>query len=154
MVLEGLDFRYEKNEEGKDCIKCIHYSRKGHRVKLFLSTLWMHKGKQEYNSTHSSLQLWMEECGQLHAVTINPGIGPWCQLNRRLGGPQSRLIIQIWNSENHVSWYILIIKTNEMHHFSNLFRYRTLHISDRFTVHHQTAIGIPIAVYTVLDSWW
>ena len=35
-----------------------------------------------------------------------------------------------------------------MHYFSNLFWYKTLHVSDRFTVHHQesstvcTAIGI------------
>jgi len=35
-----------------------------------------------------------------------------------------------------------------MHYFSNLFWYRTLHVSDRLTVHHQesstvyTAIGI------------
>jgi hypothetical protein len=35
-----------------------------------------------------------------------------------------------------------------MHYFSNLFWYRTLHVSDRFTVHYQesstlyTAIGI------------
>ena len=46
------------------------------------------------------------------------------------------------------SWLILIVKTNEMHYFSNLFCYRTLHVSDRFTVHHQesstvyTATGI------------
>ena len=39
-------------------------------------------------------------------------------------------------------------KTKEMHYFSNLFWNRTLHVSDRFTVHHQesstvyTAIGI------------
>jgi hypothetical protein len=39
-------------------------------------------------------------------------------------------------------------KTNEMHYFSNLFWYRTLHVSERVTVHHQesstvyTAIGI------------
>jgi len=39
-------------------------------------------------------------------------------------------------------------KTNEMYYFTNLFWYRTLHVSDRFTVHHQesstvyTAIGI------------
>jgi hypothetical protein len=71
-------------------------------------------------------------------------------------------------------------KSNEMH-FSNLFViwYRNLHASDRFIVHYQesstvyTAIGIchthpelasrqstqpvwqiPIAMYTVLDSWW
>jgi len=40
-----------------------------------------------------------------------------------------------------------------MHYFSNLFWYRTLHISDRFTVHHQesstayTAEGICHAGY-------
>jgi hypothetical protein len=39
-------------------------------------------------------------------------------------------------------------KTNETHYFTNLFWYRPLHISDRFSVHHQesrtvhTAIGI------------
>jgi hypothetical protein len=48
---------------------------------------------------------------------------------------------------------ILIIKINEMHYFSKLFWYRTLHVSDRFTVHHQesstvyTAIGICHASY-------
>ena len=58
-----------------------------------------------------------------------------------------------WNSEDRASWYILIIKTNEMHYFSNLFWCRTLHISDRSTVHHQesstvyTAIGICSIVY-------
>ena len=44
-----------------------------------------------------------------------------------------------------------------MHYFSNLFWYRTLHVSDRFTVHNQessTLWQIPIAVYKVLDSWW
>ena len=39
-------------------------------------------------------------------------------------------------------------KNSEMHYFSNLFWYGTLHVSYRFTVHHQesstayTAIGI------------
>jgi len=28
-------------------------------------------------------------------------------------------------------------KTNKMHYFSNLFSWRTLHVSHRFTVHHQ-----------------
>jgi len=28
---------------------------------------------------------------------------------------------QIWHSEDRVSWYILIIKANEMHYFSSLF---------------------------------
>ena len=32
---------------------------------------------------------------------------------------------------------ILIIRTNEMQYFSNLFWYWTLHVSDRFTVHYQ-----------------
>ena len=36
-------------------------------------------------------------------------------------------------------------KTNEMHYFTNLFRYRALHVSDRFTVHHQESS----TVYTV-----
>jgi len=33
--------------------------------------------------------------------------------------------------------FILIIKTNEIHYFSNLFWQTTLHVSDRLTVHHQ-----------------
>jgi hypothetical protein len=32
---------------------------------------------------------------------------------------------------------ILIIKTNKMHYFSNVLWYRTQHVSDRFTLHHQ-----------------
>jgi hypothetical protein len=49
-----------------------------------------------------------------------------------------------WNWSSHV---ILVIKTNEMHCFSNLFWYRTLRVSDRFSVHQEsstvyTAIGI------------
>jgi len=47
-----------------------------------------------------------------------------------------------------------IIKANEMHYFTNLFWQRTLHVSDRSTVHHQeylntvyTAIGICHASY-------
>jgi len=33
----------------------------------------------------------------------------------------------------------------------------TLHVSDRFSVHHQessTVCHVLITVYTVLDSWW
>ena len=33
-----------------------------------------------------------------------------------------------------------IIKTKEIHYFSHLFWYRTLHVSDGFTVHHQESI--------------
>ena len=40
----------------------------------------------------------------------------------------------IWHSEEHASWYILIITAYKMHYFSNLFWYRTLHTWCRFTV--------------------
>jgi len=59
--------------------------------------------------------------------------------------------------------FIFIIKDNVMHYFSNLFWWRTPHVSDRSTVHHQQlcwlsgsrqsvylAWQIPVAVYTVL----
>jgi len=45
-----------------------------------------------------------------------------------------------------------------MHYFSNLFCYKTLHVSDWFTVHHQesntvyTAIGICHASYVDLSA--
>ena len=41
---------------------------------------------------------------------------------------------------------ILLIKTNKMHYFSNLFWYRTLHDSDRFTVHHQESSTVNTAI--------
>jgi hypothetical protein len=41
---------------------------------------------------------------------------------------------------------ILIIKINEINYFSNLFWYRTLHVSDRFTVHHQEPSTSYIAI--------
>jgi hypothetical protein len=34
-----------------------------------------------------------------------------------------------------------------MHYFSNLFWYRTLHVSDMFTVHHESS-----AVYTAIHT--
>ena len=46
-------------------------------------------------------------------------------------------ICGIWRLEGRASWYILIINANEMHCFSTLFWPRTLHVSDRFSVHHQ-----------------
>jgi hypothetical protein len=55
---------------------------------------------------------------------------------------------QIWHSEDRGSWYILIIKPTRCTNFSNYFWNRTLHVSDRFSVHHQesstvyTATGI------------
>ena len=46
--------------------------------------------------------------------------------------------IEIWHSEDRASWYILTMKANEMHYFSNLFdKVITLHFSDMSTVHHQ-----------------
>jgi hypothetical protein len=45
-----------------------------------------------------------------------------------------------------------------MHYFSNLFWYRTLHVSDRFAVHYQesstvyTAIGIRNASYVTANE--
>jgi len=57
---------------------------------------------------------------------------------------------------------VFVIKTNEMHYFSNLFWYRTLHVSDRSTVHHQesstvyTAVGISHTGYAdclLARSW-
>jgi len=39
-----------------------------------------------------------------------------------------KLIIELWE-------WILIIKANNMHYFSTLFRYTILHVSDRLTVH-------------------
>jgi hypothetical protein len=44
----------------------------------------------------------------------------------------------IMHGMNNVKFsYIPIIKTKEMHYFSNVFLYRTLYVSDRSTVHHQ-----------------
>ena len=37
-------------------------------------------------------------------------------------------------------------KTNETHYFTNLFWYRTLHVSDRFTVHHQESSTVYKAI--------
>jgi hypothetical protein len=34
---------------------------------------------------------------------------------------QEKTKSQVWHSENRASWYILIIKANEMHYFSTLF---------------------------------
>ena len=35
-----------------------------------------------------------------------------------------------------------------MHYFSNLFWYRTLHVSDRSTVHHQESSTVYTAIHT------
>jgi len=62
-------------------------------------------------------------------------------------------IVTLWHSEDRTSWYILIMKAKKTHYFSTLFWYRTLHVSDRFTVHHQEsstackAIGFCHTIY-------
>ena len=62
--------------------------------------------------------------------------------------PHPPASFHFWHSQDRASLYILILKTNKMQHFSNLFLFRTLNYSDRFTVHNQesstvhTAIGI------------
>jgi len=54
----------------------------------------------------------------------------------------------LWHSEVRASWCILIIKPTRCANLSNLIWNRTLHVSVRFSVHHQesstvyTAIGI------------
>jgi hypothetical protein len=53
--------------------------------------------------------------------------------------------------KGNFSWFIFflgihIIKANEMHYFSNLFWYWTLHVSDRFTVYHQDCSSVYTAI--------
>jgi len=69
----------------------------------------------------------------------------------------------IWHSEDRASWYILIIKPTRCNYSQIYFWNRTLHVSDRFSVHHQESAckqsakpvwHIPIAECTVRDSWW
>jgi hypothetical protein len=45
----------------------------------------------------------------------------------------------------------LIIKTNEMHYFSNLFWYTTQRGSDRFTVYQQESSTVYTAIYSYAD---
>jgi len=63
-----------------------------------------------------------------------------------------------------------MIEANKMHYFSTLFRYTTLHVSDRLTVHHQEPASevrmeldkylllfltsrwdIPVVLYRIID---
>jgi hypothetical protein len=97
--------------------------------------------------------------------------------------PVHRLsIMEAYVSVHKVNYFVCSYSYNktEMHYFSNLFWYRTIRVSDSFSVHPQEsstthtnrymsyrlcrllASGIrlepvwhiPIAVCTVLDSWW
>jgi len=51
-----------------------------------------------------------------------------------------------WRSEDRASWYILVIKPTRYTNFSNLFCKRTLHVSDRFTAHHQESSTVYTAI--------
>ena len=77
-------------------------------------------------------------------------------------------ITSVFDIEDRASWYILIIKPTRCNNFSN-FLELNLHVSDSISVHYQvsstvhTAIvicllagcrHIPVAVCTVLDTWW
>jgi hypothetical protein len=76
----------------------------------------------------------------------------WLYTFRYVGGSVAFKQWQIWHSEDRASWYILIIKANEMHYFSNLFWCRTLHVSDRSTVHHQESQHCILAASSLADS--
>jgi hypothetical protein len=45
--------------------------------------------------------------------------------------------IMSWTFWGRAAWYIFLIVANEIHYFSALFWYTTLHVSDRLTVHYQ-----------------
>ena len=51
-----------------------------------------------------------------------------------------------WHPDGRASWYILLIKPKRYTNFPNYFWNRTLHVSDRFSVHHQE----PSTVYTAI----
>jgi len=63
----------------------------------------------------------------------------------------------LWHSEDRASWYILIIKPTRCTNFS-FFLNRSLHVSDRFSVHHQesgtvyTATGMDGSILIPLAS--
>jgi hypothetical protein len=66
----------------------------------------------------------------------------WCKISD--GCLKFKLLLFtkfIWHSEDCASWYILIMKANEMHYFSNLFD----KVFDMSTVHHQEYLN---TVYT------
>ena len=46
-----------------------------------------------------------------------------------------------------------IIKTNDLHYFSYLFWYRTLHVSDKFTAHHQESSTAYTAIRICLTGY-
>jgi len=63
----------------------------------------------------------------------------------------------LWHSGDRASWYILIIKPMRCTNFLNLLWNKTLHISDRFSFHHQESsivhIAIGICHTSYADCW-
>ena len=93
------------------------------------------------------------------SIARRPELNLWCSfiVQGKMRGVSgvTAVVTGMWHSEDRASWYILVIKANEMHYISNLFWYRTLHVWDRFTVHHQessTVLQIPVASCTALAS--
>ena len=62
-----------------------------------------------------------------------------------------REIFWIWHSDDHASWYILIIKPTRCTNFSNLFWNKTLHVSDSSSVHHQEFFTVHTAMVYVIQ---
>ena len=63
-----------------------------------------------------------------------------------LSSPLYMHIPHLWHSEDRASWYILKINQRDALISQIYFWNRTLHVSDRFSVHHQESS----TVYTVL----
>ena len=75
-------------------------------------------------------------------------------LNLRCPTVQKEVCLYLYGCENIKSYIvILIIKSKEMHCFSNLFWYRTLHVSDRITVHHQESSTVHTAIVICHTSY-
>ena len=61
---------------------------------------------------------------------------------------------QDWRTDDHASWYILIIKPNRRTNFSNLFWNKTLHVLDISSVHHQEFFTVHTAMIYVIQVCW
>jgi len=59
-----------------------------------------------------------------------------------------------WHSGDCASWYILIIKPTRCTNFSNLFLYKTLHVLDSSSVHHQEFFTAHTAMVCVIQVCW
>ena len=57
-------------------------------------------------------------------------------------------LLNFWHSQDRESWYILILEAKKINSFSTLFWSKTLHVSGRFTVHHQESW------YCIQSNWY